>query len=411
MKKTSLLVLLLLSIIIAKSQEDSSTIRNYAPKIFLDCNSCDMQHIKNEISFVNYVRNSKVADIHILISQQRAGNGGSEYTFMFLGQQNFEGKNDTLKFVSLPDNTSSEIRDKQIKFLKMGLIQYVSHTKLIDLIDINYEKSQEPEVVVDKWNNWVFSANSSGWFRGESSYTNINVWSRIEANKVTEEWKIEFDLSNSFSEAKYIFPDETISSINRSYSGGAIVVKSFGEHWSAGITSNAGSSTFSNLDFYINSFPTVEYNIFPYSKSTIKQLTFRLSTGYKYSDYTDTTIYNKTSDLLPQSRLAIAYRINQKWGYINSTITGTTYLHDLTKNNLNLSTSFNIRIIKGLSVRLSGGGSLIHDQLNLKKDGASYEDALLRQQQLATAYSFWSSVGLSYTFGSVYNNIVNPRFN
>ena len=37
------------------------------------------------------------------------------------------------------------------------------------------------------------------------------------------------------------------------------------------------------------------------------------------------------------------------------------------------------------------------------------EDILTRQRQLATSFSYFTFVGLSYTFGSIYNTIVNPR--
>ncbi len=38
------------------------------------------------------------------------------------------------------------------------------------------------------------------------------------------------------------------------------------------------------------------------------------------------------------------------------------------------------------------------------------EDILLQKKMLATNYNYRLSVGVSYTFGSIYSNIVNPRF-
>lgn len=35
---------------------------------------------------------------------------------------------------------------------------------------------------------------------------------------------------------------------------------------------------------------------------------------------------------------------------------------------------------------------------------------LRRRQALATDYEYELSIGISYTFGSIFNNIVNPRF-
>ena len=38
------------------------------------------------------------------------------------------------------------------------------------------------------------------------------------------------------------------------------------------------------------------------------------------------------------------------------------------------------------------------------------QEILVRRRQLETSYNFFAGVGLSYTFGSIFNNIVNPRF-
>ena len=51
-----------------------------APKVFLDGTRIDMDYIRTEITFVNYVRDRKEADVHVLITQQRTGGGGREYT-------------------------------------------------------------------------------------------------------------------------------------------------------------------------------------------------------------------------------------------------------------------------------------------------------------------------------------------
>ena len=42
--------------------------------------------------------------------------------------------------------------------------------------------------------------------------------------------------------------------------------------------------------------------------------------------------------------------------------------------------------------------------------GYTDEEILLRQRELGTEFRYWLSFGLSYRFGSIYNNAVNPRF-
>ena len=41
---------------------------------------------------------------------------------------------------------------------------------------------------------------------------------------------------------------------------------------------------------------------------------------------------------------------------------------------------------------------------------ASTEDVLLRLRQLQSGYSYFVGFGISYSFGSKVNNIVNPRY-
>lgn len=68
-----------------------------------------------------------------------------------------------------------------------------------------------------------------------------------------------------------------------------------------------------------------------------------------------------------------------------------------------------MRLFKGFSFNVFGDYSRIRDQINLRKGGASLDEVLLRQRQLATGYRYYIGFGVSYSFGSIYNNVVNPR--
>jgi hypothetical protein len=63
-----------------------------------------------------------------------------------------------------------------------------------------------------------------------------------------------------------------------------------------------------------------------------------------------------------------------------------------------------------LSLQVSGSVAYINDQINLKKGGISEADRLLELRELSTQYRIQGGIGLTYTFGSIYNNVVNPRF-
>lgn len=68
------------------------------------------------------------------------------------------------------------------------------------------------------------------------------------------------------------------------------------------------------------------------------------------------------------------------------------------------------RVAKGLKINIGGSAALVHDQLSLVKGGASKEDVLLRIKELETNFRYNTHFGISYTFGSIYKNVVNPRF-
>ncbi|MBD3182369.1 hypothetical protein GF312_08760 [Candidatus Poribacteria bacterium] len=74
------------------------------------------------------------------------------------------------------------------------------------------------------------------------------------------------------------------------------------------------------------------------------------------------------------------------------------------------SSNLNIRLFEGFSIDVFGSLSRIHDQLALQKGELSQEDILLRRRELSTQYSYYGSIGLRYTFGSIFSNVVNPRF-
>jgi hypothetical protein len=52
----------------------------------------------------------------------------------------------------------------------------------------------------------------------------------------------------------------------------------------------------------------------------------------------------------------------------------------------------------------------VHDQLYLPKGDTSIEDLLLRRRKLATTYEISGRFGFRFTFGSIYNSVVNERF-
>lgn len=96
---------------------------------------------------------------------------------------------------------------------------------------------------------------------------------------------------------------------------------------------------------------------------------------------------------------------------MNLQLSGAQFLDSLRQYSAGLSGGVDLRIGRGLSIRIDGTAQRIRDQNYLPQGGLSDEQIIARQQQLATNYRVTSFFGLSYTVGSIYNTVVNPRFN
>lgn len=387
-------------------------LRSDALKVYFSSSEKDMSldFVKSEIPVINYVRDPKGAQVYIIATSQKTGAGGQEYTYYLIGQHDFKGMVDTLEYISSPDDIVEKTRNGLVSLLKMGLMRYILQTPLSGYVKIDFADQIQERLSTDQWNNWVIRLFMGGNLRGEKSSKSSNIWGGFSAVKVTEDWKIEIVPDFGYTVQKFKLEEDDITSIRSLKAFDALVVKSIGKHWSVGGQALLGSFSYSNYKLKSYIFPGIEFDIFPYNESTRKQVRFMYTAGYIYQIYNDTTIYNKIREQLWGQRLDIAAEMIQKWGSLDASLEWKNYFHDWSKNYLSFRGSMNIRVAKGLQIDLSAGVSMIHNQLSLPAAGASNEDILLRQKEIATQYSYSTNLTLSYTFGSIYNNVVNPRF-
>lgn len=125
--------------------------------------------------------------------------------------------------------------------------------------------------------------------------------------------------------------------------------------------------------------------------------------------YVEETIYGVLNEQLYRQMLDIDFRVRRPWGNIFAGISGSNFMDDWSKNRFVFNGSLAVRVFKGLQVRLGGNYQLINDQISLPKGQASLEDLLLAQRQAATSFQASMNVGMNYTFGALYNNVVNTR--
>jgi len=384
-------------------------------RIFLDCGFfCDEDFLKREITFVDYMRDRKDADVHVLVTTQETGGGGTEYTLKFLGLGAFAGVEQTLRYSSPQTATADERRKAIAEVIKQGLVRYVSESPQAHRLKITFspeEGAAKPGSQKDPWNLWVFRTNVGGSFNGEQSNTNRSLRGSASANRTTDDWRLSFSANANYRSEKFQLSDtETFATVTRNSGADATIVKSLSQHWSAGLLGNAQSSTFLNYDLRVRIAPGLEYDIFPYSQSTRRMLTFQYTVGFDSHNYREETIYEKTEQHLLDHKLSTSLSLRQPWGTATGSVDLAQYLTDPGKYSVSAFGGTNIRLFKGFSVNIFTELSRTRDQIYLPKGEATTEEILVRQRQLATGYQYFLNFGISYSFGSIFNNIVNPRF-
>lgn len=393
--------------------QKSPTIENKeALKLFLDCN-CERTYIRQEIKFVSHVRDQALANIQLFIYDVANGSGGRTYLLDFKGSRGYKDIIGDLKYETNPNMTSDEVRKGLVKQIKAGLLRYMIESDLADKINYTVDKEGAVEMqdidFEDPWNNWIFEIYAEAQLDKETSRKEFEYEFGFESDRVTEKWRIRADGELNQSRAEFERNDETFISERLRYSIDGSVVRSISDHWSVGVFGGARHNTFTNIDFSTYVSPAIEYNIFPYKEVLRREIVFAYRIGYLFNDYIDTSIFNKNSEGVLNHSLNIQLNYRQPWGNVYTRLRGSTFLEDFQKNRIELFARLSIRVFKGLSVSFSGSFDLIRDQINLPAGDASLEDVLLQQKQIATDFELGFRVGVRYTFGSAFNNIINLR--
>jgi hypothetical protein len=311
-----------------------------------------------------------------------------------------------------PTATDDDRRRGLAAKIRLGLMPFVARTPAADQLQISYEADTTDTrraPADDPWNQWVFEVGASGDLGLEEAEQEYEVEGNLEAERVTEAWKIGFDFESEYELDVFERNGEEIRSVSHDTDFDADVVKSLGAHWGAGLSGTAFARTFTNTDLATRLEPAIEYNVFPYAVSDQKELTVTYRVGPEYRDYDEITIFGKRDQLAVQQSLRIALDLDQPWGSVFASLRGGHYFFDLSRNRAQFFTGLSVQLVEGLSVYGRFNVELIQDQLYLPAGDASLEEILLRRQEQATDYELDASIGISYTFGSIYNNVVNTR--
>jgi len=408
---SNILILLCQSFFEANGQEPIETQEDL--NFFLDCEDCDFTFVRQELPFISFVRDPQLADVHILVSESHTGSGGRKYFLNFIGLKKFKGTDFEYDVTTNQSDTEDDIRNALLKIIKIGVLPYYSKTSFINHLEIDLEESGKrsaDKMVIDRWNKWVFQLETGGELQQEQKQNEYSIISEASAEKITENWKTAIQAQYEINRENYYDDDSLITDKQNSKDISAEFIKSLSDKLSAGLFGNYSSSTFLNTRNKYMVSAGIEYNIFPWTECNRRVFALRYSAGINGYDYLEETIYDKITETLVFESISLNLELIQQWGEISMELEGRHYFHDFSKNRLTLETDISVRLTKNFSVFCELQTAAIHDQLYLAKGDDSLDDILLKRHKLATTYEIDGQIGFKFTFGSIYNNVVNERF-
>jgi hypothetical protein len=391
--------------------------------VFLDCHlviSCDTDHFRREITFVNWVRNREDAHLHLILTYATAASG-TEYQFDLIGLTGFEGQDERLTWTSSSVNTRDEIINGITRTMALGFVGYAQQLGLAEQLRVEFDapddvqqvrqaqNAQDPED--DPWDFWVFRLNGRVDLSGQDRRKTRNLNGTVTANRVTDDLKLQFNVTGRSNHTENQLSSGTwFDSDTKSWSATGVAVKSLTDHWSFGAQFGSGSSSSANRRIGYRAAPALEWNLFPYSESTRRQLIFMYQVGAAWIDWWEETIFEKTEEWVYDHRLRGDLNFRQPWGSGGTAVQIGSLLDDFSKWALSVQGTVNFRVFRGLSLTVGGNYNIIRDQLGIRRRNLTDEEILTARKQLATESSYRMNLGFTYDFGSVFNNIVNTRF-
>ena len=392
------------------------------PNVFLDCQgpNCNDQYYRTEISWVNWVRDPADSHVHVIVSSQGTGAGGREYQLDFIGRERWEEYRDQVSYQSLSTDTERESLDGITQTLGVGIARFAGSAGFRGIVRLQGDEAAapdpargvvDPQQVSDPWNLWVFRFGAGGNLDGEDTQSESRFNGNFNASRITPNWKVSYGGFVSFQRSEHELSSGRSVNTQTDWNVNALVVSSVASNWSGGINFRVARMPRFNQDFTLELRPAAEYSFFPYEEATRRALTAFYQIGPTYRNYQTQTVYGQTEETRIEQSLELEFSQRQPWGDASVSASASHFMHDFTKNRLALNGDLSFRIFRGFSVNTNAQIEWLNDQLYISNEGETDEEILLDLRQQATGFSYGLNLGFSYQFGSIFNNVVNNRFN
>ena len=381
-------------------------------KVFLDCVECDLEYQRQHVTFVAYVRDRAVADLHVLVTTEEAGGGGMAWVVRFIGLGRLQHQDRTFTFATAQRATADDRRKEFGRVFRIGLAGYAVDTPIAPQLDVAWRPARGGAGAGDDgWDSWAFRITAAGNIGSEQSSSVRAYRLAVSGTRTTQNWRISLLANgNTDKRAFKIGADRTVESRRDATTFSSAIVKSVGSRAGAGFRASMARSSFTNTDRAVSLAPGMEFNFFPYSESNRRSLTVQYTVGTTYYEYREITIFDKLRETVPTQGVNVSLGLRTPWGTLGGYSSVSQHVYQRDRYRVSFSGSTNVSLVKGLSFEMLARYDKINDQISLRKGTATTEEILLQLRQLVTDYNYSFSLGVSYGFGSIFSSVVNPRF-
>jgi len=403
------------------AQEDAPVAATDRLNVFLECEGrgCEIGEYRSRVPWVNWVVDGADADITVALTSESRPDGGYDYNLVFSPAQ-ADSAADRLVFRATATDTQQDEIAGVASYLGIGLARFAAMAGFREFIALRPTAGADidpnrrvvaPQEVNDPWNLWTFSISGSANISGTQTRKTNRFNANISANRTTPTWKLSFSGRGTINTQEIERSDGSIfESDQRDGMVNIGVTYALADHWSVDLSSLSAKFPQFNQKFRADITPGIEYSLFPYEEATRRTLTLRYTLALTYRRYEEETIYGRLEETPWEQAITLRATMRQPWGDASATAIASHILDDIDKHNISLRGTLSFRVVRGLSFNTGGDISWVTDQVYLSAGGVTDEEALLRLRTRGSDFNQGLNFGLSYQFGSIYNNTVNNRF-
>lgn len=385
------------------------------PRLALDCgrDCLDGDYYRQALSYFDWVRDQHEADIAIRVVKQLASNGGWSYTLTLRRPRQPASAAIVRTVSAAPGDSPAADRERLFRAAMLSLLEALRGSPHEDAFQVSLPERTDTDLaaVSDGWDHWVIAPELGAIVEAESNFYFMELEASLSVRRITELTKFRSTTTFTRRSVSYVLEDdERVSGHVNGLTQRLMYAWSVGRHWAFGALGVGGTGIYENYELHLHGGPIVEWNAFPYEENASRQLRFAYQAGAWYSRYFERSVLGRRQETRPYHALSLIVDLNQAWGSVQAVLQANEFIDDPARWRLAAGLTFTLALVAGLALQFEGEVAWIHDQINLRRRGLTDREVFLETRELEKTVSLTAEFGFSYTFGSVHNAIVNPRF-